>query len=104
MHKEPTITPSLDELNQSDMPAFLWDGGRRRVVWANSPGIHYFAADSLFDLIERRFGAGDAGAAGLGEIAGEIHVGEMREEELSFASLQIPLFVLQSRSYSFKVN
>ena len=83
-------TPSLDELARSAMAAWLWDGARRRIVWANQAGLAFFAAESLFDLVERRFGSADPGAARIAELAGElandIGQGQTSPEELRFSS------------------
>src|SRR5882724_6347477 len=48
-------TPTLEDLREVPEPAWLWDGARARIVWANAAGISYFGGKSLFDLIDRPF-------------------------------------------------
>ena len=44
--------PTLEDLREAPEAAWLWDGARARIVWANRPGLAFFGAESLFDLID----------------------------------------------------
>ena len=55
----------LERLRHAMRPAFLWDVGRRRIVWANAAAVRYFGAPSLAELVERPFDAREAGVRAL---------------------------------------
>ncbi|MGB7205417.1 MAG: ATP-binding protein [Anderseniella sp.] len=78
--------PSLDDLNHSTVPAWLWDGARMRIVWANSAGVSFFGHQSLFDLIDTPFDDTDPGVARVRELATSVMRGESWQEVISFAS------------------
>ncbi|WP_337659833.1 ATP-binding protein [Anderseniella sp. Alg231-50] len=78
--------PSLDELNNAVTPAWLWDGARLRIVWANAAGLAVFGCDSLFDLIDMPFDETDPGAGRVSELARTAATGESWQEMVSFAS------------------
>ena len=78
--------PSLDELNNAAAPAWLWDGARLRIVWANAAGLSVFGCDSLFDLIDMPFDETDPGAGRVSELARTAAIGESWQEMVSFAS------------------
>ena len=78
--------PSLDELNNAAAPAWLWDGARLRIVWANAAGLTVFGCDSLFDLIDMPFDETDPGAGRVSELARTAAIGESWQEMVSFAS------------------
>ncbi|MEM7636690.1 MAG: PAS domain-containing protein, partial [Pseudomonadota bacterium] len=78
--------PSLDELNTAATPAWLWDGARLRVVWANAAGLAVFGCESLFDLIDMPFDETDPGAGRVSELARTAAAGESWQEMVSFAS------------------
>jgi PAS domain S-box-containing protein len=66
----------------SERPAWLWDGERARIVWANAEGVRWFGGETLFDLIDQPF---DAEAEALGRIralAQELPQGETARETL----------------------
>ena len=44
--------PALDDLQSAAEPVWLWDAARRRIVWSNAPGLAFFGAETLFDLID----------------------------------------------------
>jgi PAS domain S-box-containing protein len=81
-----STAPSLDGLNTLTAPAWLWDGDRMRVVWANQPGVRFFGCSSLFDLIEMPFDEADPGVARVRELARQVKRGESWQEMISFAS------------------
>ncbi len=78
--------PSLDELKDAATPAWLWDGARLRIVWANAAGLAVFGCDSLFDLIDMPFDETDPGAGRVAELARTAAPGESWQEMMSFAS------------------
>ena len=78
--------PSLDELNTAATPAWLWDGARLRIVWANAAGLAVFGCESLFDLIDMPFDETDPGAGRVAELSRTAAVGESWQEMVSFAS------------------
>lgn len=49
--------------NTTERPEFLWDPSRRRILWANAPGLKVWGEDNLEDLASRWFAPGDATAA-----------------------------------------
>ena len=53
--------PTLEDLRNLSDAAWLWDGARGRIVWANSAGVAYFGGESLFDLIDRPFDYAEPG-------------------------------------------
>jgi len=78
--------PSLDELNTAATPAWLWDGARLRIVWANAAGLAVFGCESLFDLIDMPFDETDPGAGRVSDLARTAVIGESWQEMVSFAS------------------
>ncbi|MEM8690225.1 MAG: PAS domain-containing protein, partial [Pseudomonadota bacterium] len=64
--------PALDDLKDVKEPSWLWDAGRQRVVWSNDAGLDFFHAESLFDLIDRRFSRTEPGVARIMELAGQL--------------------------------
>ena len=84
-----TGVPTLDALQNAEEAAWLWDGARARIVWANLPGIAFFGGESLFDLIDRRFDRSEPGVARIVALAGELlRPGQSAEEILTFPSSQ----------------
>ncbi|MEE4236691.1 MAG: ATP-binding protein [Anderseniella sp.] len=81
-----TTAPNLDDLNTLTAPAWLWDGERMRVVWANRAGVQFFGCSSLFDLIDMPFDDTDPGVARVRELARQVKRGESWQEVISFAS------------------
>jgi len=78
--------PSLDDLLNTDAPAWLWDGARMRIVWANLAGIGFFGCDSLYDLIDTPFDETDPGVGRIHELAITVKRDESWQEIISFAS------------------
>ena len=56
-----TEAPTLEDLRTLASAAWLWDGARGRIVWANPAGVAYFGGESVFDLIDRPFDLGEPG-------------------------------------------
>lgn len=65
----PNPLDELKSLERRSEPAWLWDLGRTRIVWANRAGLAFWGETSILDLLERQIDAADAGARRVGEIA-----------------------------------
>ncbi len=78
---------SLEDLRQSEDAAWLWDGKRGRLVWANPPGIKAFGGASVFDLIDRPFDASEPALQVIAELVSSLTRGEAKPCELQFPSL-----------------
>jgi PAS domain S-box-containing protein len=78
--------PTLDELRSKPEAAWLWDGARGRIVWANKAGIAYFGGEILFDLIDRPFDPAEPGVKQIAEFTEKLTQGESAEANLSFPS------------------
>lgn len=78
--------PALDDLQGAAEPVWLWDAARRRIVWSNGPGLAFFGAETLFDLIDRRFSADEPGVARVSELAQSLDDGQRASELLQFPS------------------
>ncbi len=78
--------PQLDELQDADRPAWLWDAGRQRIVWSNDAGLDFFGAESMFDLIDRRFARAEPGVARIMELADQFETGGSLADYLVFPS------------------
>jgi PAS domain S-box-containing protein len=79
-------TPTLEDLRKSAQPAWLWDGARGRIVWANAAGIGMFEGQSLFDLVDRSFDARESGVARIAELTHDLSRGEQSRALLHFPS------------------
>ena len=66
--------------------AWLWDGARGRVVWANSAGVAYFGGESLFDLIDRPFDYAEPGVERIMALSKLLSRGQVETTLLSFPS------------------
>jgi PAS domain S-box-containing protein len=80
------ITPTLEDLRDVPEAAWLWDGGRARIVWANSAGIAYFGGASLFDLIDRPFDFVEPGVEQIANLARALRRGQVETALLHFPS------------------
>ena len=78
---------SLEDLRQAADSAWLWDGARGRLVWANPPGIAAFGGTSVFDLIDRPFDPSEPALIVLAELTRSLTRGETRHCTLEFPSL-----------------
>ena len=67
--------------------AWLWDGMRGRLVWANAAGIAIFDGQSVFDLIDKVFDAAEAGVAAVAELTKALKRNEVRKAKLAFPSI-----------------
>jgi PAS domain S-box-containing protein len=77
--------PTLEDLRNVADAAWLWDGARGRIVWANAAGIAYFGGKSLFDLIDRPF---DYAEPGIERIMGFSH--SLQRGQVETALLHFP--------------
>ena len=78
--------PALDDLQDEKEPCWLWDAGRQRVVWSNDAGLEFFHAESLFDLIDRRFSRTEPGVARIMDLAGQLEASGPVGDYLVFPS------------------
>jgi PAS domain S-box-containing protein len=76
---------TLEDLRKAADAAWLWDGMRGRLVWANAAGIAAFDGQSVFDLIDRVF---DPLEAGIVEIAALTKT--LKRDEIKRISLEFP--------------
>ncbi len=81
-----TVTPTLEDLRDVPEAAWLWDGARARIVWANGPGIAYFGGQSLFDLIDRPFDFLEPGVEQIALLARKLRRGQVETALLHFPS------------------
>ena len=81
------VPPTLEDLRQAEQAAWLWDGARGRIVWANAAGIKLFDGQSMFDLIDRHFDGREAGIETIGELTRSLQRGEIKQTLLSFPSV-----------------
>lgn len=79
-----TPAPTLDQLQQSDSPAWLWDGTRARIVWANPAGIALFGGETLFDLIDRPFDARDPDIIQITQLTETLQRSDIHSEKFGF--------------------
>ncbi|MDH3742889.1 MAG: PAS domain-containing protein, partial [Hyphomicrobiales bacterium] len=78
--------PTLDQLQTSDSPAWLWDGARARIVWANPAGIALFGGETLFDLIDRPFDARDPDIVQITRLTETLQRSESRTAKFGFSA------------------
>ncbi len=78
--------PTLEDLRTAKGGAWLWDGGRGRIVWANAAGIALFDCQSVFDLIDRPFDAREEGVKAVAELTQTLERSEVRQVLLHFPS------------------
>jgi PAS domain S-box-containing protein len=77
---------TLEDLRQSPNPAWLWDGARGRIVWANAAGITAFDGQSLLDLVDRPFDLKETGVERIAELTQSLKRGESQTALLHFPS------------------
>ena len=80
------LTPTLEDLREVPEAAWLWDGARARIVWANRAGIAYFGGQSLFDLIDRPFDFAEPGVEQLVNLSRSLRRGQIEARLLHFPS------------------
>ena len=78
--------PTLEDLREVPEAAWLWDGARARIVWANQPGIAYFGGASLFDLVDRPFDFAEPGVEQVANLARSLRRGQVETALLHFPS------------------
>jgi PAS domain S-box-containing protein len=78
--------PTLEEVRHRPEAAWLWDGARGRIVWANQAGIAYFGCEILFDLIDRPFDLEESGVREIALLTKKLAPGESEAVDLSFPS------------------
>ena len=81
-----TDTPTLEDLRSLPDAAWLWDGARGRIVWANPAGVTYFGGESLFDLIDRPFDSAEPGVEHITALSQKLHRGQTETALLHFPS------------------
>ncbi len=79
-------TPTLEDLRDVPEAAWLWDGARARIVWANREGIAYFGGESLFDLVDRPFDFLEPGVEMIAGLARNLRRGQVESALLHFPS------------------
>ncbi len=78
--------PTLEDLREAPEAAWLWDGARARIVWANQPGLAFFGAETLFDLVDRPFDLAEPGVERIAAMARSLRRGHMEAALLHFPS------------------
>ena len=77
---------TLEDLRKSADAAWLWDGMRGRLVWANATGIAAFDGQSVFDLIDRVFDPEEAGITEIALLTKTLKRDELKKTQLEFPS------------------
>ncbi len=80
------LTPTLEDLREVPEAAWLWDGARGRIVWANPAGLAYFGCETLFDLIDRPFDLAEPGVERVAALARSLRRGQVQTAHLHFPS------------------
>jgi PAS domain S-box-containing protein len=80
--------PTRDMLERHNAACLLWDGDRLRIVWANGAALRLFGADTLFDLLDRRFHTEEPGPALIRRLRAELRGNETRLERFEFPGLE----------------
>jgi PAS domain S-box-containing protein len=78
--------PTLEDLRTLASAAWLWDGARGRIVWANPAGVAYFSGESLFDLIDRPFDLAESGIEKITRLSKNLSRGQIESALLHFPS------------------
>jgi len=80
------VIQTLEDLRKAADAAWLWDGMRGRMVWANAAGIAAFDGQSVFDLVDRVFDPFESGVADIAALTKTLKRDEIRKVELAFPS------------------
>jgi PAS domain S-box-containing protein len=80
------VRPSLEDLRNAAAPAWLWDAERRRIVWANQPGLDVFGCRSVSDLVSRPLDPDDPGIGRLAGLLADLSWSEPRRVQLHLPS------------------
>ncbi len=78
---------TLEDLRNAAEAAWLWDGARGRIVWANGTGVRLFDGTSVFDLVDRPFDLREQGVARIKDMTQALNPGESTEALLHFPSV-----------------
>ena len=78
--------PTLEDLRNLPEAAWLWDGARGRIVWANPAGVAYFSGESLFDLVDRPFDLAEPGVERIMGLSQSLNRGQVETTHLHFPS------------------
>jgi PAS domain S-box-containing protein len=78
--------PTLEDVRSLQRPAWLWDGRRGRIAWANDSGIAFFGGETVFDVIDRVFDLAEPGIETIAFIGRNMRRGESLEASLLFPS------------------
>ncbi len=78
--------PTLDDLRHVPEPVWLWDAERRRIVWANDPGLKAFGCASLYEIVDRPFDHREPGVERLAGLAADLSWGQHRKVLLHLPS------------------
>jgi PAS domain S-box-containing protein len=81
-----SFAPTLEDVRSKPEAAWLWDGERARIVWANAAGIAYFGGEILFDLIDRPFDPAESGVENIRTLTQTLAQGETASVSLAFPS------------------
>ncbi len=81
-----SFAPTLEDVRSRPEAAWLWDGERARVVWANAAGIAYFGGEMLFDLIDRPFDPAEPGLEHIRALTQTLAHGETAAASFVFPS------------------
>jgi PAS domain S-box-containing protein len=77
---------TLEDLRHASEAAWLWDGARGRIVWANAAAILAFDGQSIFDLIDRPFDPNEPGIESISHLTQTLQRGESQNALLHFPS------------------
>ena len=80
------LTPTLEDLRAVPEAAWLWDGARARIVWANGAGIAYFGGRTLFDLLDRLFDFTEPGVERVNGLTRSLRRGQVETCLMHFPS------------------
>jgi PAS domain S-box-containing protein len=80
--------PTREKLERHDAACLLWDGDRLRIAWANTEALRLFGADTLFDLLDRRFHAEEPGPDLLRRLKTELRGNETRLARVEFPGVE----------------
>jgi PAS domain S-box-containing protein len=78
--------PTLDDLRHVPEPVWLWDAERRRIVWANEPGLMAFGCRSLYEIVDRPLDHRDPGVERLAGLVTDLSWGQHRKVQLHLPS------------------
>ena len=78
---------TLEDLRNAAEAAWLWDGARGRIVWANGAAVRLFDGASVFDLVDRPFDLREQGVARIKDMTQALNPGESTEALLHFPSV-----------------